>query len=83
MPEWQFQQWQHYAARKMLPSRRLELYLAQIACVLAQVNGSKNAQLTDFLFDPPEVVEVVAGPADPVAAQKFFGFAPRPKKRSE
>lgn len=82
MPEWQFQQWQHYAARKMLPSRRLELYLAQIASVLAQVNGAKNAQLTDFLFDPPEP-EAIVGPADPAAAEKFFGFAPRPKKRSE
>lgn len=70
MPEWQFQQWQHYAAKKMLPHRRLELYLAQIALVLARVNGAKNVSLTDFLFDPVEQ----GNAAD---AAEFFKFNPR------
>jgi hypothetical protein len=75
MPEWQFQQWQHYAARRMLPQRRLELYLAQIAMWSAKAAGVQNDQLTDFLFDPVE------DSADDAAV--FFKFNPRPKKRIE
>jgi hypothetical protein len=75
MPEWQFAQWQHYAARKMLPNRRLELYLAQLAMWTAKAAGVKNVQLTDFLFDHVEK------PDEPADAAAFFQFRPRKKKR--
>lgn len=75
MPEWQFAQWQHYAARKMLPNRRLELYLAQIAMWTAKAAGAKSVQLTDFLFDPVQAQD------EPADAAQFFGFSPRKKKR--
>ncbi|MBI3150086.1 MAG: hypothetical protein HYZ17_16400 [Betaproteobacteria bacterium] len=71
MPEWQFTQWQHYAARRMLPQRRIELYLAQIAMWSAKAAGVQNAQLTDFLFDPEDESD------EPADAAAFFKFSPR------
>lgn len=53
MEEREFRGWQRYAARKMLPQRRLEFYLAQIALTVARaVGNAENATLEDFLFDP-------------------------------
>jgi hypothetical protein len=72
MTEREFRDWQAYAARRMLPMRRLELYLAQIALVVVKAaGGAKNATLSDFLFDPiAEEAEDDMG-ADDVAA--YFG----------
>lgn len=83
MPEWQFKQWQHYAARRMLPQRRLELYLAQIALWSAKAAGVANPSLTDFLFDPPDGADEVdaEGEVSPEVAASFFGFTPRPKSK--
>ncbi len=53
MPERTFMCWWHYSLKKALPQRRIELYLAQIAMLIARMNGS-DATLQDFLFDPPD-----------------------------
>ncbi len=54
MSERSFNLYQAYAARRMLPARRMQLQLARIALTVAQANGG-NARLSlaDFLFDPP------------------------------
>lgn len=77
MTERELREWQAYAARRMLPQRRTELYLAQIALVVAKaMGGAKDATLGDFLFDPEE--DEPEGNADPLEqAKEFFGFAPR------
>jgi hypothetical protein len=60
--------WQKYAAARMLPWRRMELYLAQLAQIMAAtMGGATRARLSDYLFDPEEETE------DPGVA---FGFAP-------
>lgn len=81
MSERELMDWQRYAARRMLPMRRIELYLAQIAMVAAKaMGGAKDAKLSDFLFDPepdaePEDIEE----ASVDEAKAFFGFSPRKK----
>ena len=78
MPETEFQQFQNYAARKMLPHRRVEMYLAQIALLIAKTMGGRaDAVLSDYLFDPVE--QEAASTED---AKVFFAFNPR-KKASE
>jgi hypothetical protein len=47
-------QWQAYARRRLLPSRRVEFYLAQIALLIARtMGGATKATLADFLLAPP------------------------------
>jgi hypothetical protein len=67
LPEREFISLQRYAARKMLPQRRLELYLAQLALLVAQSGGAKDVTLQDFLFDLRE--------EEPTEdeAEEFFG----------
>jgi len=66
-------EWDRYARKRMLPTRRLELYLAQIAHVAARTAGA-DVSLSDFLFDPkpPEPTAV-----DIEEVRKAFGFNPR------
>jgi hypothetical protein len=75
MTEGEFADWQTYAAHRMLPFRRLQMQLAQVALVIAQVNGAKDLRLKDFLFDPePEL-----GAAEEMTADEeadFFDFRP-------
>lgn len=72
MTESELGEWQRYAGRRMLPTRRLELYLAQIALfVVKAAGGGKNATLSDFLFDATADEEADELDADDVAA--FFG----------
>jgi hypothetical protein len=51
--------YRRYTARRGFPGRRLELLLAQVSSVLAQVNGNRDARVEHFLFDPvdPEAAE--------------------------
>ncbi len=54
MSERSFNLYQAYAARRMLPARRMQLQLARIALTVAQANGGNaSLSLADFLFDPP------------------------------
>lgn len=76
MPERDFQLWVRYANRRMLPWRRVELYLGRIALLIAQtMGGAKDAVLADYLFDPEEEIEI-----DSRNAAEFFGYAPRNTK---
>lgn len=68
----------HYAAKRMLPQRRTELYLAQISMWLVRVmGGNKDAVMTDFMFDPPDDT-----PPTPEEEAAFFGVVLRKKKES-
>lgn len=75
-----FMRYQHHAARWMLPSRRLQLQLAQTALWSALAAGAKDLSLEDFIFDPVDEIE----PEQQVeVAAEFFGFKPRPKRGAE
>jgi hypothetical protein len=74
-----FVRYQAYAERHMLPFRRLELYLAQVAMMVVSAAGAQNITLSDFVFDPDED-EQVDGPSEavePEEAEAFFNFNPR------
>lgn len=51
MTERELGQWVAYHARKRLPTRRLELYLAQIAFRVAHAFGESSLTFQDCLFD--------------------------------
>jgi len=77
LTEREFRAWDRYARRKMLPSRRVELYLAQIARYIAQTMGGADAPLSAFLFDPqPDAPDEV----DLDEMKKAFGFNPQRKQ---
>ena len=81
LPEREFVDWQRYAARRMLPTRRMEVHLAQISALIAQtMGGSKDSKMSDFLFDPQDIgpEEGEDSPEEDLqTAVKFFGFKPR------
>lgn len=74
MTEHEFRGWQQYAARRMLPTRRMEFYLAQIALLMAKTMGNQQeATLADYLFDPnAEALE-----DELETAKEVFDFSPR------
>ena len=78
------QLYRRYTARRSFPGRRVELLLAQVALVLAQVNGGKQLTLRDFLFDPPPETDDTEPPLDPEQAAEqvaaFFGYTPRKRR---
>lgn len=56
MTEQELRRWGWYAERRMLPMRRIELLLAQIALAVAKaMGGATDATLEDFLFDPEPI----------------------------
>lgn len=66
-----------YAARHLLPQRRLELYLAQAAWVSAAAMGGYKGDLRDFvLFDPPENGAPSAEAQSAAEDALFAGFSP-------
>lgn len=53
MPEAEFTVWCRYRARRMFPSRRRELILANLAMLIdVHMGGASNVTLADYLFDP-------------------------------
>ena len=73
MPEAEFLSWGQFAARRLLPWRRIELMLAQLTMYVAvTMGGAKNCKISDFLFD-------VDGHEEPTADEElaYFGFQPR------
>lgn len=78
--ERQIRQWSAYARRKMLPSRRIELYLAQIALLIAQTmgDGKRRFKLADFLFEPnvDDEADDMTEEEALAAAIEAFGFKP-------
>jgi hypothetical protein len=67
--------YQHYAAKWMLPTRRLQMQLGQAALWSARAAGVSDVDLSDFLFDPVE-------DSEDEDAETFFEFNPI-NKRSE
>jgi len=70
MPAQDLAHYQRYTARRLFPGRRLELLLANLARVLAKVNGNNNVSLEDFLFDPPPDADTPAPGAPGPEADK-------------
>jgi hypothetical protein len=63
----------------MLPNRRLQLHLAQVALMVVSAAGAANVQLTDFLFDP--IADEGDEPVEPEEAKAFFNFNPRNREQ--
>lgn len=52
MTEREFVRWQHYAARKMLPTQRAQMQAALIGLTVARcMGGNESLTLRDFLFE--------------------------------
>lgn len=80
MTEREFHQWARRNARRWLPARRMEWYLAQIAHLIAvTMGGAKDTAVSDFMLELESPTAEPAG-ADPDEARQFFGFKPRHKK---
>jgi hypothetical protein len=75
----EFGDWQRYAGTRMLPLRRIELYLAQIAYWIAATSGAKDSTLQDFMFDSIGDDADDSDADDLDQAIDFFGFAPMKK----
>jgi len=75
MTDVEFNLWVKYANRRMLPWRRMELYLAQLTATVSKMMGNNEVNISDYLFDP--VDDDQAAEVDAVA---FFAFNPRKKK---
>lgn len=84
MTERELADWTAYRAQWMLPTRRLQMQLAQVALMVAASGGAKNAKLQDFLFDPPNEDEPDDDDDDIEAADQrarvMLGFNPRNAK---
>jgi hypothetical protein len=79
MPEAELQRWSVYAGRHLLPFRRLEILLAQLAMIVARtMGGAKDAKVADFMLKEPE--DLPGNVTRIETARQAFGFAPRRKK---
>lgn len=77
LTEREFQRWQEFAQNRLLPTRRLEFYLAQIAMLIAvTMGGKKNVRLEDFMFGLP-AAQVQQEEEDLQAAIEYFDFKPK------
>lgn len=80
MTEREFERWASYAAKRRLPTERIILHLAQIACWIARTSGgNKDAKITDFVIELEQTVDI-PDEGDPAAAAEFFAFRPRNRK---
>lgn len=78
MTELELHEWARYAGRHLLPMRRIEIHLAQIAHLIAVTMGGSKAKLEDFMLKPaaPKGSNVV----NIEEVRKAFDFKPRRKK---
>lgn len=79
----EFARWSNYASKRMLPWRRMECYLAQIAQMIAMTGGAREAKLEDYLFQPREVLEEVDEEELLAQAIEEFDFKPRNVNRKK
>lgn len=81
MSEREFVSWQRYADAHMLPLKRIEVYLAQIALMIVKTMSSSAGRLTldDFLLKR-QVEESNEGKDRVQVAREAFGFKPRAKR---
>lgn len=83
-------QWARYRAQHQLPSRRLELMIAQLTAWVVRLGSGggagKNANIQDFMLEMQSPFEEPgkAAPedADVEALRTVFSFAPRKRKGS-
>lgn len=85
MTERELKQWKKFRKQALFPLERIELYLAQVAQVVAGSMGARGAKLADYIIelrDPDEDHDEAAAPTevDVKALQKVFEFKPRRKK---
>lgn len=78
MTESELHRWGRYAGRHSLPLRRIELYLAQIAHVVAVTMGGSKSKVGDWLLKSPD--DKPSNVVDIESVRKAFGFNPRKKK---
>lgn len=72
LPEREFVLYQQYAAKRMLPTRRVEMHFARLCSLLAQLHGNRDARMDQFLFDAIEEVEL-----DEDEVAEHLDFKPR------
>jgi hypothetical protein len=80
MPEADFAEAQHYAARHLLPMRRIELMLARLTAEVATGRGLKDVTPDDFMIRIREADED-APPVTTEQARQAIGFKPTAKRR--
>lgn len=51
MTEREFRKWSAYAAKRLLPAQRMEVYLAQVCSTIAQSVGNSEMKISDFLIE--------------------------------
>jgi hypothetical protein len=69
MPERDIQLYLAYAAKRPLPSRVLELQLAQVSQMVVNMASSANKyKTTDFLFHEQKVIKVITERESAIAA---------------
>lgn len=78
MPQTDLLLYQSYRERRRFPARRIELLLAQVPMVIAQLKGV-DARLDSFLFDevPRPVDDEPATEEDAAAVAAALNFTPR------
>ena len=82
MPLHELHAWHAYAQRRLLPSRRVEIYLAQIALLIAKtMGGARDAKLSDFLIQPPPERRPVIVVDEKQVERLIEAFAFKPRKR--
>ena len=80
MPESDFAEAQHFAARKLLPWRRIEIMLAGLSAQVALGRGIKDVTAEDFMIRIQEA-EDDAPPVTTEQARQAIGFKPTAKRR--
>ena len=80
MTERELNGWIRFMHRRRWPMRRMEMYLAQIAHVVAStMGGNKTLTVQDFIYPDRDLEEESAVTPAAETAQAF-GFAPKLKK---
>jgi hypothetical protein len=81
MTERELRRWVRYVQRKLLPTRRLEVYLAQIAQMIAiTMGGAKDAKISDYLIEIEAADAVSVDDIDVEDVREAFDFNPRNRK---
>jgi hypothetical protein len=69
--------WQKYAEQRMLPLRRLELYLARLTLSTARGPVTEPGELKDYLFEYLFEREEITDEPDIDAMREAMGWGPR------
>src|SRR5262249_34982861 len=86
MTEGELQGWMRYGVKRSFPTRRVEMYLAQLAMVVARSAGAE-VKLGDFIldFDIRDMLDVKKEEEEEEftveEVQQAFKFAPRMKRK--